>query len=222
MQQLARPGAIFMTAQVARLAEGHVEVTELGEKAVKGLADPVRVYELTGATGARSRMEIEAARGLTRFVGLEAVMAMLAEAVERAGEGRGQGGGIVGEPGVGKSRVLWELLHSPRLRGWQVLRADATAIGARVPYLPVVELLRAVLGIAPGDDAAAIGERARRALTAVEAEQFLSPLLALLDAPPGDERWAALDSGQRRRRTVEAVKYLVIRGAREAPLCLAV
>ncbi len=222
MEQLARPGAIFMTARVARLAEGHVEATPLGEMAIKGLAEPVAVYELTGLTGARSRLEIALARGLTPFAGRELEMAALAHAVGHARAGRGQVVGIVGEPGVGKSRLMWELLRSDHLRKWVVLRASAATYGKRSPYLPVIELLRAALGIAAGDGAAAVRARLAEALTAEEAARFLSPVLALLDLPVDDARWAALDAGQRRRRTLDAAKYLVTRRAREAPLCLAI
>ena len=222
MEQLARPGAIFMTARVARLAEGHVQATPLGEMAIKGLAEPVTVYELTGLTGCRSRLEIALARGLTPFAGRELEMAALAQAVGHARAGRGQVVGIVGEPGVGKSRLMWELLRSDHLREWVVLRAGAAPYGKRSPYLPVIELLRAALGIVPADDAAATRARLAEALTAEEAARFLSPVLALLDLPVDDARWASFDAGQRRRRTLDAAKYLVTRRAREAPLCVAI
>ena len=170
MEQLARPGAIFMTARVARLAEGHVEATPLGEMAIKGLAEPVAVYELTGLTGARSRLEIALARGLTPFAGREVEMAALAHAVGHARAGRGQVVGIVGEPGVGKSRLMWELLRSDLLREWVVLRASAAAYGKRSPYLPVIELLRAALGHrGRRDGRRRPGRGSRRRLTAEEA-----------------------------------------------------
>jgi hypothetical protein len=153
------------------------------------------VYELTGLTGARSRLEIALARGLTPFAGRELEMAALAHAVGHARAGRGQVVGIVGEPGVGKSRLMWELLRSDHLRGWVVLRAGAAAYGKHSLYLPVIELLRAALGIAPGDDAAAARARLAEALTADEAARFLSPVLALLDLPVDDARWASLDAG---------------------------
>jgi len=222
MEQLARPGAIFMTSRVARLAEGHVEARPLGEMAIKGLADPVTVYELTGLTGARSRLDIGLARGLTPFAGRELEMAALAEAAARARAGRGQVVGIVGEPGVGKSRLMWELLRSDHLRGWVVLRAGAAPYAKRTPYLPVIELLRAALAIGPSDDAATTRTRLAEVLTPDEAARFLSPVLALLDLPVDDARWNSLDAGQRRRRTLDAAKYLVTRRAREGPLCLAV
>ena len=222
MEQLARAGSIFMTAHVARLAEGHVQAVALGELPVKGLAGPVAVYELQGLTGARSRLDVAMRRGLTRFSGRDAEMADLAAAVERARGGRGQVVAIVGEPGVGKSRLLWELLRSHHLRGFEVLRASAAPYGERWPYLPVTELLRAALGIAAADDAAAIRERIGRALSPEETARFLTPILALLDVPVDDPRWPSLDASQRRRRTIEAVRYLLTSRARQAPVCVAV
>src|SRR5262249_7808895 len=150
--QLAAPGKAFLTAHTLRLVEGCVDVSAMGNVAVKGLPDPVAVYELRGATGTRSRLEIAAARGLTPFVGREAEMATLAEARGGVAAGRGQVVAIVGEPGVGKSRLIWELVHSSRLEGWRVLEAQATPFGRTSPYLLIVTLLRGYFRLDAGDD----------------------------------------------------------------------
>jgi class 3 adenylate cyclase len=103
MEQMARPGAILVTAETLRLAEGFVAVQPLGLRPVKGLTAPVEVFELAGASNARSRLHAAAARGLTRFVGREAELAQLDHALERAHGGAGQVVAVIGEPGVGKS-----------------------------------------------------------------------------------------------------------------------
>ena len=104
-----------MTPATLRLAEGYVQVESLGLVPVKGLAEPIEVHEVTGAAPVRTRLEAAAARGLTRFVGRDAEIAQLRLALEHAREGRGQVAAIVGEPGVGKSRLVWELTrrHPP-------------------------------------------------------------------------------------------------------------
>jgi class 3 adenylate cyclase len=105
MEQLADPGSILLTPRTLQLAEGYVEVKPLGLVPVKGLAEPVDVYELSGANPIRSRFEAVTARGLTRFVGREDEMNQLRQAFDDAGAGHGQVVAVVGEPGVGKSRL---------------------------------------------------------------------------------------------------------------------
>ena len=117
MEQLATPGSILITADTLRLAEGYVEVKPLGPVNVKGLSEPVEAYEVAGAGLVRSRMEAAAARGLSRFVGRDAEMQALQQALEKAGAGHGQIVAVVGEPGVGKLRLFYEFTRSHRTRG---------------------------------------------------------------------------------------------------------
>jgi class 3 adenylate cyclase len=137
MEQLAKPDTTLLTADVLRLAEGFVTVTPLGPVPVKGLAAPVEVYELTGAGPRRSRLHAAAARGLTRFVGRTGELDQLRRALGRAGNGQGQIVAIVGEPGVGKSRLVWEVTHSYRAHGWLALQAGSVSYGKATSYLPV-------------------------------------------------------------------------------------
>src|SRR5262245_45340255 len=125
MEQLAMPGNILLTAATLRLVEGLVQVNALGPVPVKGLMEPVEVFELVGATTARRRLQAGLARGLTRFVGRESEFATLAQALGRAGAGHGPVVAMVGEAGVGKSRLLYELVESHRTQGWRVVEAAA-------------------------------------------------------------------------------------------------
>jgi class 3 adenylate cyclase/tetratricopeptide (TPR) repeat protein len=111
VEQLAAPGSIRLTAGTLHLAEGFVQVTPLGPVPIKGLGEPVEVFELVGAGAARTRLEAAARRGLTRFVGRSAELEQLRGALDRASQGHGQVVAVVGEPGVGKSRLFWEFLH---------------------------------------------------------------------------------------------------------------
>ncbi len=108
MEQLATPGSILMTAEALRLAEGYVEVKPLGPVNVKGLGGPVDVFEMTGAGPVRTRLQASATRGLTRFVGRDVEVEQLRQAQEQAAGGRGQVVAVVGEPGVGKSRLFYK------------------------------------------------------------------------------------------------------------------
>jgi class 3 adenylate cyclase/tetratricopeptide (TPR) repeat protein len=220
MEQLASPGTTLLTADTLRLAEGYVEVKPLGAMPVKGLPAPVETYELTGAGPRRSRLSAAAARGLTRFVGRDTELEQLREALGRAAEGHGEVVAIVGEPGVGKSRLVWEVTHSHRTHGWLVLQAGSVSYGKATPYLPVVDLLKGYLQIGDRDDSRAIREKVTGKLLTLDRalEPALSAFLALLDVPVEDRRWAALDPPARRQRTIDALRRLLLRESQVQPL----
>ena len=129
----------------------------LGPVPVKGLSEPVEVYELAGAGAARTRLQAASARGLTRFVGRDAEMDQLRAAAEQAGGGRGQMVAVVGEPGVGKSRLFYEFIHSHRTHGWLVLESSSVSYGkATSAYLPLIDLLKGYFKIDDRDDMRAV------------------------------------------------------------------
>jgi class 3 adenylate cyclase/tetratricopeptide (TPR) repeat protein len=222
MEQLAEPGAIVITPETLALAEGYVEVKSLGPVPVKGLADPVEVYEVTGAGPARTRLQAGARRGLTRFVGRDAEMEQLRRAQQLAGAGHGQVAAVVGEAGVGKSRLVYEFTHSHRLQGWLVLESASVSYGKATSYLPVLDLLKGYFKIQDRDDLREIREKVTGKLLTLDRalEPALPALLALLDVPVDDPFWQTLDPGQRRQRTLDAVKRLLLREAREQPLLI--
>ena len=222
MEQLADPGAIVITPETLALAEGYIEVKSLGPVPVKGLAPPVEIFEVTGAGSARTRLQASARRGLTRFVGRDAELEQLRRAQQLAGEGRGQVAAIVGEAGVGKSRLVYELTHSHRLQGWLVLESASVSYGKATSYLPVIDLLKGYFKIQDRDDLREIREKVTGKLLTLDRalEPTLPALLALLDVAVDDAAWRTLDPGQRRQQTLDAVKRLLLREAREQPLLL--
>ncbi len=220
MEQLASPGTTLLTADTLRLAEGYVEVTPLGAMPVKGLLTPVEAYELMGAGPRRSRLSAAAARGLSRFLGRDGELDQLREALGRAASRHGQVVAIVGEPGVGKSRLVWEVTHSHRAHGWLILQAGSVSYGKATPYLPVIDLLKGYLQIADRDEPRAIREKVTGKLLTLDRtlEPALPALLALLDVPGEDRRWEALDPPARRQRTIEALRRLLLRESQAQPL----
>jgi class 3 adenylate cyclase len=222
MEQLADPGAIVIAPETLALAEGYVEVKSLGPVAVKGLADAVEIYEVTGAGLARTRLQAAARRGLTRFVGRGAELEQLRRAQQLAGEGRGQVAAVVGEAGVGKSRLLYEFTHSHRLEGWLTLESASVSYGKATSYRPVIDLLKGYFKIQDRDDLREIREKVTGKLLTLDRalEPALPAFLSLLDVPVDDPSWRALEPAQRRQQTLDAVKRWLLREAREQPLLL--
>ncbi len=222
MEQMAMPGSIMMTADALRLAEDYVEVKPLGPVSVKGLSEQVEVYEVTGAGPVRSRMEAAAARGLSRFVGRDAEIHGLQHALEKASVGHGQVVAVVGEPGVGKSRLVYEFTRSHRTQGWLILESSSASYGKATPYLPVIDLIKTYCQIGARDDGRKIREKLTGKLLTLDRalEATLPAFLALLDVPVDDPQWRDLDPPQRRQRTLDAVKRLLLRESRAQPLLL--
>jgi tetratricopeptide (TPR) repeat protein len=224
MEQLADPGSTLLTAETLALAEGFVAVTSLGPMLVKGMTSPIEVHELTGVSTVRSRLQVAASRGLSRFVGRDTEIEQLHRVVEQARQGRGQVAAIVGEPGVGKSRLVFELTRSPWVQGWLVLEARSVSYGKATSYLPVTGLLRAYFGISDHDRHRDIQEKVTGKILTLDRrlDVVLPALLALLDVPVDDLQWHALDPPQRRQRTLDAVKRLLLREAQAQPLLVVV
>jgi class 3 adenylate cyclase/tetratricopeptide (TPR) repeat protein len=222
MEQMAMPGSTLITAELLRLVEGYIEVTPLGPVPVKGLPQPIEVYELRGAGPVRTRLQATAARGLTRFVGRDTEVAVLGQALERARAGHGQVVAVVGEAGVGKSRLVYECLHSRHTQGWRVLESTSVSYGKATPYFPVLGLLRRYAPLDQRDEPRTIRANVTRQLLTLDEtlQDAIPPLLALLDALPDDHPFLALDPPQRRQRTLTALKRVLLRESQVQPVLL--
>src|SRR5262249_35427426 len=221
MEQLATPGTIRLTADTLRLVEGFIDVKPLGPVPVKGIQDPIEVFEATGAGAVRTRLQAAVLRGLSPFRGRDRELEQLWRAQQHAGEGRGQVVAVVGGAGVGKSRLVYELVHSPRLHGWSMLGAAPPPYAKATRYRPGVDLLKGYVKIQDRDDHREIREKVTGKVLTLDGslKPTLPALLSLLDAPVDDDAgWQALDPGERRQRTLDAVSRLLLREAREQPL----
>jgi AAA ATPase domain len=172
----------------------------------KGLAEPVEVYEVTGAGQTRTRLQAAVRRGLTRFVGRGAEVEHLRRVLDQACAGRGQVVAVVGEAGVGKSRLTYEFTHSHRVQDWLILEAPSVSYGKATSYLPVIDLLKGYFKIGDQDDHREMRAKVLGQMLGLDRalEVLLAPLLALLDVPVEDAAWQALDPPQRRQRTLDA------------------
>jgi class 3 adenylate cyclase/tetratricopeptide (TPR) repeat protein len=219
MQVVAPTGSIAVSEATRKLVEGYFLLKALGPTLVKGLAEPVNVYEVTGLGPLRTRLQRAVGRGLTRFVGREAELAQMRRALEMARDGHGQVVAAMGDPGVGKSRLFFEFKAAAQ-SGCLVLEAYSVSHGKASAYLPVIDLLKSYFEIANEDD-----ERKRREKVAGKVvildrtlEDALPYLYSLLGISESEDPLAPLDPQTRRRRTLEAIKRILVRESLSQPL----
>jgi tetratricopeptide (TPR) repeat protein len=182
----------------------------------------MEVFEVAGAGTARSRLQAAAVRGLTRFVGRDPELEQLRLALDRAGAGHGQVVAVVGDPGVGKSRLFYEFTRSHRTQGWLIVESTSVSYGKATAFLPLVELLRTYFQIEASDDARRVREKLTGKLLALDRalEPSLPALLWLLDVPVDDLRWQRLDPPQRRQLTLDGIRRLLLRESQVQPLLM--
>jgi class 3 adenylate cyclase/tetratricopeptide (TPR) repeat protein len=220
MEQLATPDSITLTGATLRLVDGRVRVTARGPIPVKGMPEPVEVYELTGSSPITRRLQAAVARGLTRFVGRDTEIEALQQALAQAKAGHGQMVAVVGEAGVGKSRLVYEFVHSHRTQGWLVLESAAVSYGQATPYFPVIDLLKRYAHVEDGDDRRTIRAKVTGQLVTLDAtlQDTIPALLSLVDALPDDSPFGQLDPSQRRQRTLDGLTRLLRRESQAQPL----
>jgi predicted ATPase/class 3 adenylate cyclase len=222
MEQSAAPGTVRITESVRSLTEGYVETRSLGAMPVKGLQRKLEVHELVGRTPLRTRWEARAARELTAFVGRRRELETIFAAAEGADAGNGQLVALVGEAGMGKSRLVHESTRAPQFNDWSVCQTGALSHGASTPYLPIGILLRAIFGIDDLDDHAAMDRKMQEGLARIvtDVDPLIPVMQSLIDLPVSSRDWADLDPQLRRNRIIDGVKRLVLRGAEIRPMVL--
>lgn len=224
MEALAEPGKAYLTEHTAALAGGYLALDDLGEFEIKGASRPVQVFELAGIGGARSRLDLSRVRGFSRFVGRAEEMAALEEALDRARQGRGAVVGIVAEPGVGKSRLCHELAERCRAEGLEVFEAQAQAHGKSIPFMPVLQMLRAYFGIADRDPERAVQEKiaGRTLLLDPELAGDLPLLFDFLGVPDPDRPPPAMSLEARQRALRDLICHLVNAPARRHTIVIVI
>ncbi len=222
MQALAEPGSILMAEETHRFVEGYVLCEPLGPVEIRGQREPVVAHRVTGRRRWRSRLEMSAARGLTRFAGRRRELALLHDCLRRVEAGHGQVMGIVGEPGLGKSRLLYEFHASIRHDRVEWLEGHCVAYGRTLPYGPILEILRAQFHIEEGDNTLQIREKLREGVHRLDPsiEPMLPFLEALFALPGADDALRHLDRPARRQHTLEAIQALLAAASRHRPQIL--
>ncbi len=219
LQTLANPGAVVISESLRRLAEGYFQLKLLGPARIKGVNEPVELFEVTGLGPLRTRLQAAARRGLTKFVGRHTELEQMKHALELARGGHGQIVAAIGEPGVGKSRLFFEFKAIAQ-SGCLVLEAYSVSHGKASAYLPVIDLLKSYFEIANEDDERKRREKVNGKIITLDRslEDTLPYLFGLLGVVEGDDPLAQLDPQLRRRRTLEAIKRILARESLNQPL----
>ena len=223
MQTVAATGTIAATEDTRRLCEGYFTFRALGPTRVKGVSEAVNVHEVTGLGPLRTRMQASARRGLSKFVGREAELAQIKRALELARAGHGQIVATVGEPGVGKSRLFLEF-HAVGQPGCLLLETLSVSHGKASAYLPLIDLLKNYFDILPDDDARKRREKIAGKILILDRalEDTLPYIFNLLEVVESDDdqlaQLARMDPEIRRRRTLDAIKRLLLRESLNQPL----
>jgi tetratricopeptide (TPR) repeat protein len=219
LQAIARTGSIVFSDKTRGLVEGYFALRSLGATRVKGIAEPVKLYEVNGLGPLRTPFQRAAARGLTRFVGRERELDAMRQALELAKAGRGQIVAAMGEPGVGKSRLFFEFKAIAQ-SDCAVLEAYSISHGKASAYLPLIELLRDYFRITPEDDQRQRREKITGKVLTLERalEDTLPYLFAVLGLNEEGDAVAVMDPQLRSRRTQEALKRILLCESINQPL----
>jgi class 3 adenylate cyclase/tetratricopeptide (TPR) repeat protein len=243
LQTLAAPGSVVIGESVRKFVEGYFELNPLGASRIKGASEPVHIFEVSGYGPLRTRLQRAAGRGYTKFVGRRREIDAMKAAAEQALAGHGQIVAAIAEPGVGKSRLFHEFKATSQ-SGWMVLEAFSVSYGKATAYLPLIDLLHSYFDISPDDDARKRREKVagRLAILDPSLESTRPYLFSLLGIVEGDEHgrrhWeqrldrldeylhelqkkdplAQMDAQVRKRRTLDAIKRILIRESLNQPL----
>ncbi len=218
LQGVAPAGGIVISEDTRRLVEGYFELRTLGATQLKGVSDPINVYEVTGLGPLRTHFQLSARRGLTKFVGREREVAEMKRALELARSGHGQLIAVVAEAGTGKSRLFYEFKATLPAE-CKLLEAYSVSHGKASAWLPVLELLRSYFGIRDADDPSARREKVCAALTALDPAlgDLVPYILGLLGIQEGPDPLAQMHSQVKRVRTLDAIKRIILRESLNQP-----
>ena len=219
MQALAPIGSIAISEQTRKFCEGYFTLKPLGPTKVKGVAEPVNVYEVTGLGPLRTRLQRSAGRGYTKFVGRNREMDAMKVAAEQAKAGHGQIVAAMAEPGVGKSRLIFEF-KAVSQSGWMVLETFSVSHGKASAFLPVIDLLHGYFRIGGGDDTRTRREKVNGKVLTLDRslEDAIPYLFALLGIVEGADPLAQMDAQARKRHALDAIKRILVRESLNQPL----
>jgi len=224
MEGMAEPGTTYVTEEAFKLTEGLFRFEALGEREVKGKEAPVRAYRVIAPSTRRTRFDVNAERGLTPFVGRERELELLLDGFERARAGRGQAFSVMGEAGVGKSRLLYEFRKAIGSEDVTFLEGTCLSYSRGVAYHPVIDLLKSNFDIRESDDDRQVRDKVKRGLKELGEDEAstLPYLLELLAVEDSGIDQIPMSPEARKDRMMEALKRIVLKGSELRPLIVAI
>jgi class 3 adenylate cyclase/tetratricopeptide (TPR) repeat protein len=224
MESNARPGGVLVSKHIFTQAKEFFEFEPVGDIQVKGKEKPVEAYRLIKPTEVETRIAASAAKGLTRFVGRSREIEGLKEAFDKVRSGEGQVIGIVGEAGVGKSRLLLEFRNTLPQDDYRYYEGRCLHYGGSMPYLPILDVTRSFIGVKEGEHEHVIRQKLKERILGLDEDlrHVIAPYQELLSLKVDDEEFAKLEPKQKREKTFEAIRDLLIRGSQDRPLVLVV
>jgi class 3 adenylate cyclase/tetratricopeptide (TPR) repeat protein len=224
MESQARPGTVLVSGDTHRLVRDFFEFESLGKIEVKGKKEPQEAFELIKTGEVETRIGASVAKGLTRFVGRKNSMAALLDAFEKVKSGSGQVVGLVGEAGVGKSRLLLEIRNMLPQGEYRYLEGRCLHFGVSMAYLPILDILRAYFDIKEGDQESLLKKKMEKKILDLDEKLkgVLSPFQELLSLKVDDEGFTKLEPKEKRQMTFEAIRDLLIRESQSKTLILAI
>ncbi|MGT2453966.1 adenylate/guanylate cyclase domain-containing protein [Cupriavidus basilensis] len=219
MEGAATPATIFVSEATQKLTDGYIQYRSLGLRQIKGVREPLLLFQVLGLGTMRTRLQVGMHRGLARYVGRDTELNRLAKALELAKAGHGQIIAVVGEAGVGKSRLFYEF-KARYQTGCTVLETVSVSHGRAFPCLPLIDILKGYFQISAQDDENLFREKVRDKLLTLDPalETQLPYLLHLFGISGFDSTVSAVDPIVRRQRTFEAVIRLLLRESCKQPL----
>lgn len=213
LQAMAQPGTTLCSAETQNLVGSAVETRPLGRQSIKGLPIEQELHEVIRVRQGNRRFDVAETVGFSPYVGRARELALLHRCADAALTGSATAAAIVGDAGVGKSRLVWQFVRSLVPHGWQVVCAEAISYGRDIPYLLVTALLRSCFGIEEQDSATDYAGKVAASLAEIAAADLIlaTALLSLLDLPLGDgeAQWEALEPVRRREALRESVTHVV-------------
>jgi class 3 adenylate cyclase/tetratricopeptide (TPR) repeat protein len=224
MQNMAEPGIILISESTHRLIRDYFEFKSLGKVMVKGKEKPQESFELIKTAEITTRLEAAVTKGLTRYVGRRNSMNSLMEAYTRMEDGSGQVIGIVGEAGVGKSRFLFEFRNRILQDQFTYYEGRCLHYGGTMPYIPILDILRSAFNIKKDDREYIIKEKieAKIAQLRMDLAETIPPIQDLLSLKVNDENYINLEPNQKKNRTFETIRNLLIRESHNNLLIVAI
>ena len=223
MEGQAEPGTTYLTEDTFKLTEGLFRFEGLGQRVIKGKEEAVNVYRVIAPSTRRTRFDVSADRGLTPFVGKERELELLLDGLERAKTSRGQAFSIMAEAGVGKSRLLYEFRKAVTHDDVTFLEGKCLSYSKNIPYHLHIDILKANFDIREGDSASKIRKKVKRGIKIVNADEDLTLpyFLELLSVKESGLDNVSLSPEEKKRRIIEALKQIILKGSGIRPLILA-